>query len=450
MIRFGLRLALATGREAIVRLVIISAAMAVGVGLLLATIAGIHAVGSQNQRYAWLNSGLVGETAGPKAADPMWWLLRDDYTRGARMARLDVASTGPDAPVPPGIPRLPGPGEFYASPALSERLRTTTAAELGDRFPGREIGTIGGAALPSPDSLMIIIGHSPDELSQQPDAVQVSSILTTDPADCSRCVIGIGANGISLVLSVVAGALLVPLLILMGTATRLAAARREQRFAAMRLVGATPRQISVISAVESTVSAVAGTIAGIGVFFALRPALAAIPFTGERFFAGDLSLGLVDVVLVVLGVPLGAAVVARLALRRVQISPLGVTRRVTPRPPRAWRLVVLAAGIVEMGYFVGHRPETTNGQIMAYMCGFVLIMIGLVAAGPWLTLVGSRVLAGRARHAAALIAGRRLADNPQAGFRAVSGVMLALFVTSVATGVITTIVAERGSPGAAR
>jgi hypothetical protein len=446
MIRFGLRLALATGREALVRLAIISAAVALGVGLLLTALAGINAVGSQNMRYAWLNSGLVGETTGPKAADPVLWVVRDDAFRTQRIGRLDVAATGPDAPDLPGIPALPGPGEYYVSPALSEMLAANPPAELADRFPGRQVGTIADSALPSPESLLIVVGRTPEELSKVPGTDRVSSIMTTDPSDCDRCVIGIGAEGMTLVLAVVAGALIVPVLILIGTATRLAATRREQRFAAMRLVGATPRQISVISAVESTVAAVAGTAAGIGLFFAFRSALATIPFTGERFFTSDLSLGLLDVLLVVLGVPLGAALVARLALRRVQISPLGVTRRVTPRPPRAWRLIVLAVGLAELGFFVGRRPGTTNGQLIAYMSGFVLIMIGLVVAGPWLTLVGSRVLAGRARHAAALIAGRRLADNPQAGFRAVSGLMLALFVTSVATGVMTTIVAERGAP----
>lgn len=444
MIRFGLRLTLASGREALVRLVIIAAAVALGVGLLLTALAGINAVNAQNLRYAWLNSGLVGETSGPKAANPSWWVLRDDYFQTQSIGRLDIAATGPDSPVPPGIPRLPGPGEYYVSPALGELLRAHPSAELADRFPGREVGTIGDSALPSPDTLLIVVGRTPEELSTMPGADRVASIMTTDPSQCDRCVIGIGADGMTLVLWVVAGALIVPVLILIGTATRLAAARREQRFAAMRLVGATPRQVAVISAVESTVAAVAGTIAGIGLFFALRSALATIAFTGERFFASDLSLGPLDVLLVVLGVPLGAAVAARFALRRVQISPLGVTRRVTPRPPRAWRLILLAAGIAELCYFVGRRPSTSSGQLTAYMSGFVMIMVGLVVAGPWLTLVGSRMLAGRARHAAALIAGRRLADNPQAGFRSVSGVVLALFVTTVATGVMSTIVAEFG------
>ncbi len=135
---------------------------------------------------------------------------------------------------------------------------------------------------------------------------------------------------------------------------------------------------------------------------------------------------------------------ARIALRRVRISPLGVTRRVTPKPPRAWRMIPLLVALAELAYLVGNRPQTRDGQTIGYLSGIFGVMIGLMIAGPWLTMAGSRLLARRAQRPAPLIAGRRLADDPRAGFRAVSGLMLALFVTSTATGVITTIVAERG------
>ena len=433
MIRFGVRLCLSGGREAAVRLVIIASAVALGVGMLLTTLAGMNAVGAQNLRYAWLNTAVAPASA-DISTDPMWWLVRGDYYHGQAIGRVEVAATGPHAPVPPGIPRLPGPGEFYASPALDTLLRTTPPAELGDRFPGHEVGTIGRAALPSPGSLLIVIGRTPEQLEHL-GARQVTQIMTTAPSQCSNgCYVGINRNGMALVLSVVAVALLFPVLIFIATATRLAAARREQRFATMRLIGATPRQITVISAVESALAAVAGTAAGFGLFFAFRPGLARIPFTGEPFFTADLSLTAVDVLLVALGIPLGAVVASWLALRRVQISPLGVSRRVTPKPPRAWRLIPLVVGLAELAYFIGRRPATTNGQLTAYLSGFVLILTGLVLAGPWLTMAGARVLAGRASRPTTLIAGRRLADDPRAGFRSVSGLIVALFVTSVATG----------------
>jgi hypothetical protein len=107
-------------------------------------------------------------------------------------------------------------------------------------------------------------------------------------------------------------------------------------------------------------------------------------------------------------------------------------------------MIPLVFGVAELTYFVGRRPPTSIQQVEAFLPGFLIIMAGLVIAGPWLTMVGSRLLARRASRPATLIAARRLADNPQAGFRAISGLVIALFVTSVAIGVITTIVAERG------
>jgi hypothetical protein len=114
MIRLGLRLAVAGGREAIGRLVIIAAAVALGCGLLLTTLGALNGVHAQNARYAWMNSGLPvfanASQSAPAHADPMWWTLSEDYFDGQPMARIDVAATGPDSPVPPGIPALPGPG----------------------------------------------------------------------------------------------------------------------------------------------------------------------------------------------------------------------------------------------------------------------------------------------------------------------------------------------------
>jgi FtsX-like permease family protein len=453
VIRLGLRLTLAGGREAVVRLVLLVAAVGLGVGLLLIAVAGVNAVNSQNDRYGWLSTGNAAAAAGPakSAADPLWWLIRADRFDGQIIGRIDVAATGPTSPVPPGIGHLPGPGQYYASPALAALLRGTPADQLADRYPGHLIGTIGNAALPSPNSLVIIIGHTAGELARTPSAVRATAIASTPPSGCpqNQCLPGEGmnANSIDLVMSVVAVAILFPLLIFIGTATRLSAARREERFAAMRLAGATPRQISLIAAVESAVAAVAGMAAGFGLFFLLRVPLAAVPFTGAPFFPGDLSLSLPDVLLVALGVPLAAAVVSRLALRRVRISPLGVTRRVTPKAPRAWRMLPLLAGVGLLGFIVVHgRPPTTPGQIQVFLPAFVLIMVGLVTAGPWLTLAGARLLARRTGRPGTLIAARRLADNPKGGFRAVSGLVLALFITTVAVALITTQNAKGSAP----
>ena len=459
MIGLGLRLAVSGGREAVVRLVILAVAVGLGVGLLLTALSAINAVNAQNSRHAWLWTGTAFVPAGhaPAGTDPLWWSTSGDDFGGQLVVRVDVAATGPSSPVPPGIPRDPAPGRYYASPALASLLRGTPADELADRYPGRLAGTIGDAALPSPASLYIIIGHTAAQMARTPDAIAVTTIGTAMPDTDVRgnrkgLFIpppdqGVGASGVDLIFSVVALALLTPLLIFIATATRLSAARREQRFAAMRLVGARPRQISVIAAVESTVAATAGVAAGFGLFFVLRIPLSAVPFTGEPFFPAELSLSLPDILVVAIGVPVAAALVARLALRRVNISPLGVTRRVTPEPPRAWRVLPLLAGAAELGFFVVHgRPATVPGQIQALVPGFLLIMIGLVIAGPWLTMTVARIMARRTSRPGALIAARRLAGDPRAAFRAVSGLVLALFITTVAVAGITTQNAKEGRP----
>jgi hypothetical protein len=473
MIGLGLRLTVSGGKEAIIRLVVLAAAVGLGVGLLLTAVSGVNAVNAQNDRYAWLDTGAKnllptasrgrhGATTAPAASaaagattaasrEPLWGLVTAGEFNGQVIDRVDVAATGPASPVPPGIARDPGPGQYYASPALSALLRSTPADELANRYPGHQAGLIGEAGLASPDSLVIVVGRSAAQMSHLPGAAEVTSLNTTSPSSCGAdsCVIraGVNSTAIDLILSVVALALLLPVLTFIATATRLSAARREQRFAAMRLVGATRRQISLIAAVESTVAATAGVAAGFGLFFVLRVPLAAVPFTGQPFFPAELSLSLPDLVAVAAGVPAAAAVVARVALRRVNIAPLGVTRRVTPRPPRAWRVLPLLAGLADLGFFVVHgRPATIPGQIWAFVPGFALIMIGLVTAGPWLTMAGARVMARRTSRPGALIAARRLADDPRAGFRAVSGLVLALFITTVAVAVITTQNTKRSGP----
>jgi hypothetical protein len=453
VIGLGLRLVINGGREAITRLVVLAVAVGLGVGLLLTVVAATNAVSTWNNRHAWFLTGTVFVPPGAATAGiaPLWWHPIGDTFDRQNIYRFDVAATGTSSPVPPGISGDPGPGQYYASPALAALLRSTPADQLADRYPGRLAGTIGAAALPSPNSLVIIVGYTPAQLAHTPYSVQVTSIAAAAPfsagdravnpkgLDYIPAVGGIQPSGIDLILSVVALAMLAPVLIFIATATRLSAARREQRFAAMRLVGATRKQVSLLAAIESTAAAVLGVAAGFGMFFLLRAPVAGIPFLGEPFFPADMALSLPDILAVAIGVPVAAAVAARLALRRVHISPLGVARRTTPRPPRAWRVLLLLAGLTELGFFVVHgAPASVGGEVWALLSGFLLIIVGLVIAGPWLTMAAARVMARRTSRPGALIAARRLANDPRAAFRAVSGLVLALFITTVAVVGITT------------
>jgi|SRR3984957_1380525 len=454
MIRFGLRLSTRGGKESLVRLVVMALAVSVGVAMLLLTMATINGLGTQNSRGAWMATSprfgngqpnFAGRGTPPTATNShtIWWLVTSSQFENQLIVRVDTAPVGAHPVVPPGIPQLPGPGEFYSSPALSALLKSTPSSELGDRFGGRQIGLIANSALPSPNDLVIVLGQSARTLSAANGAGKINSFVKTSNNGGPDTA---GTTGLQIILGVLSLVLLFPVLIFVGSAMRLSAARREQRFAAIRLAGATMRQVAVVATIEALVAAIAGVVIGFGLYFLTVPALVHVPFTGHPLQAGDLRIGLFDVLVVLIGVPFAAAVAARIALRRVQVSPLGVSRRVTPRPPRWYRVIPLLAGIAELAYFESvRRPTSSGAQTEAYLLGFFLIMLGLVLAGPWLTMAGSKALAKRTSRVSALLAGRRLSDNPRGSFRAVSGLILAIFVTSVSVGVISTILADHGT-----
>jgi hypothetical protein len=440
MFPLALRLSLHSGREALVRLIVTMTAVAVGVAILLAVLADFHAFQVTNNRPFWEGTGPTqsGQLNEPTSNVELWHYSNDIF-KGQTIERLDVAALGPKAPVPPGIARLPGGGQYYASPALAALLRATPRDELGDRFPGSLVGTIGERALTGPNDLVVFVGYSPAQLAALPGTFRVSTIATASgrqvwsPYFRDAFVVG-------------ALAFLFPILILIGTATRLAAARREERFAALRLVGATPRQISVIASVDAIVGALFGTVLGIGIFLLVRPALANTAITSARYFANYVTPTASGYVGILIAVPVASAIASVLSLRRVRISPLGVSRRTTPPAPKVWRLVPLLVGIAL--FIVGLAVTTPKSLGAPAFPGLILILIGLVVGGPWLTTQAARLLARSVKGAAALLAARRLADNPKAAFRTVRGLVLAVFLGTVVAGLLPAVNSTTATPSA--
>jgi hypothetical protein len=439
MFRLGLRLSLRSGREALIRLILTTVAVAVGAALLFCVLAEFNAFQISNNRQCWeCTQGMPPNGKATPTAGAELWNSSAEYFGGQTIERLDVAALGPHAPLPPGVSRLPGPGQYYASPALAALLRTVPRDELADRYPGRLVGTIGHQALTGPGELVIFIGYKPAQLAAIGGQV-VTHISNEPPKQVwtpyfrDAFVVGVLA-------------VLFPMLILVGTATRLAAARREERYAAMRLVGATPRQISVVASVDAMVSALLGVLLGIGIFALVQPALANASLIGTRYFAFDVTPTALDYVGMLVAVPIVSAIAALLSLRRVQISPLGVTRRVTPPAPSAWRVVPLLIGI---GLFVGGLAITNKQSIggPAYP-GLLVTLVGLVIAGPWLTAEAARLFARVVKGPSPLLAARRLADNPRAAFRTVSGLVLAVFLGTIVAGLLPAVNATTATPSA--
>ncbi|MEV5745074.1 FtsX-like permease family protein [Microbispora rosea] len=433
MIRLGLRLSLSSGREAVARLAMIVVGVAAGVAVLLATLSLFNAFQATDGRPCWecTTGSAPSGWALDATADGALWSYREDFYAGRTIKRLDAAALGTRAPVVPGLSRMPGPGQYYASPALAGLLDSAPPEALAARFPGTRAGLIGDAALSGPGELVAVVGRTPDQVAALPGARQVDEVGTMpavdDSGDVYRFAFGVAAVG-----------LIVPLLVLVGTATRLAAARRETRFAAIRLVGATTRQINVLAAVDAALGALAGALTGLVIFQLVRPAVAGVRITGARFFPDLVAPHAWQYAAVLGGVPVVAACAALWSLRRVRISPLGVARKTAASPPRAWRVIPLLVGL---GMFAG--PVYRNGkpdELLAVVA-LALIMVGLMLAGPWLTMVAARLAARLTRGGATLLAARRLAADPKTAFRSVSGLVLAVFIGTTIAALVPAVVA---------
>jgi hypothetical protein len=441
MYRLGLRLVARSGREAFLRLVVTSLAVGMGVAILLAVLAEFHAFQATSNRPSWESTQGTPVSTPTAAPGAELWNYSESIYKGRFIEQLDVAALGPGAPRIPGLPHIPAAGQFYVSPALSRLLKTVPADELGDRFPGQQAGLLGDAALSGPDELAIVVGYSPSQLAALPGTVQVSRIATAPQLMGTTNLYRLGFG-------IAAVVILFPLMILINTATRLAATRREERLAALRLVGATPRQVNVVASVDAVVTASAGVVIGVLAFLAIRPLLESISFSGVQFFGYTVTPTLWGYLAMVVLVPLLAALSSLVSLRRVWITPLGVSRRTTPRPPGWWRVLPIFAGIPLFIAPLVSNPGNPDGT--PAFTGLFLIMAGLVLGGSWLTMAIARILARVARGPSALLAARRLSDNPKGAFRTSAGLVLAVFAGSLVACVVPAFNAAQSTGAAAQ
>ena len=431
--RLGLRLAVAGGQESLLRLGVTAFGVAVGVVLLLLCLTGQSAEQGRAERSGWQSADTDTPATAP---DPALFLTVTDYHEGTAMIRGYVAALGPRPPVPPGLERLPGPGEVAVSPAMRRLLASTPDDELDDRYPGRVTATIGDEGLAHPDQLVALIGRTPDQLGE----VTSGSLYT---------VRGFGSlpsgyafyQGIRVLLLMGAVLLLVPVVIFIVMTTRVAAAHRERRLAAIRLVGATRLQAAVVAAVETGLGAVAGTALGWAGYEAGRRILAAtLTFQGARFFLDDVVVAPWLLALVLVGVPVLAMLTTVVALSRVQAGPLATSRHGRRPPPSARRALPLAAGI---GGLLAAAPlrrvvDAETGETLDNLAPLFLILtiIGFVTIGPWLCMLAGRGIARVSRRVPGLIAARRIASDPSATFRAVSVVVLAVFAVTFSASLV--------------
>ena len=423
------------------RLLGIVAGVMVGITVFLMLAAASQAFGERSRRSTW-NQPV---SANPTYLEPDTVLTpataaiasTTDYYEGRVITIMLVAAT-PDTSVRvPGSDVVPRPGQYLASPALAELIDSAPADQLGERY-GEQVGALSNDAVEGPDSLVAVIGADQSQvLGRQgpgmPPPQVVTELVGHDYASqVWRIVAAIGAI-----------ATLVPVLLLIAIVTDLGAAQRAERFATLRLIGATPGQVARIAAAETAATTLLGALLGVGAYLALIPAAARIVINSSRFFPHDLLASPAVIAASVLGTTLGAAAVAWWRTRRAGIGPLGASRERSERPPRLRSLLPLLTGLAGLTAVrvVSRGSEVSATTIGLLLVGsFCLTMLGLLWAGPLLTSWSARLARYGARSAAQVISLGRLAQHPRAAFRAVGGLVIAVYVVTLFAVAITAAV----------
>ncbi|MGP3963395.1 FtsX-like permease family protein [Nonomuraea sp. 3N208] len=409
-------------------------AVAVSTALLLFAVAANFAFQARADRGAWRNP--VPASSGAVAIEAS----RTDVVRDQTITVVDLAALGEAPDPPPGLPRFPRPGEAWLSPALAELAGRLPDDELAARFP-RQVGVLGDEALVYPGELVAVVGHKPDA-SEMTASRGSDSMVDTGPVKVAT-LDGQASQDAKLyqTLAVIASVLMVvPLLIFGGAAARLTVARRDQRLATLRLVGATPGQVVGMTVAEAVIVALAGALAGTVAYALAAPLLARIEMQGGPWFAADVFPNPLVMAAVLVAVPLLVGLSAVAGLRRVVVSPLGVAKRETPPAMRFVRVIALLAVLAVI-------PQLSmNTGIAIIGVALALAFLGVNLVGPWVVGMIGRITAGLARGPVRLLAGRRLVDDPRSAWRTVSGVALTGFVAGF-LGLLSPAVLDGGTAG---
>jgi FtsX-like permease family len=416
VVALALRLLQLGGHRAWTAAGLVGAGVAVGTTLLAVTLGALHGWDAREARTGWRGGDPVPAVAGTPPVAAL--RVATDVAAGRPLHLVDVVDPRPGVAPPPGLPRMPAPGEVWISPALARLLRELPADRLAARFPGPPAGEMGATGLVSADELVAVVGRA----GPVAGAVPVTA-LAPDPGEFTQLEVYRQLTYVAVVL------LAFPVLSLLGSSARLSTVRRTERLATLRLLGASTAQVTGAAVTEVVAVAAVAAVAGIALEWLIAPLLAGIPLAGSGWFTDDLRPSLPVAALTVVAVTLLGLASAIGGMRQVVVSPLGVARRSRPGTARLVRALALVAGIAV--FVVANRARGAAGRDVAGL----VFGVGLLALFGTVMLIGPLVvrrigasLARSARSPAKLLAGRRILDDPRGAFRPVAGLTLAVFV----------------------
>jgi hypothetical protein len=240
--------------------------------------------------------------------------------------------------------------------------------------------------------------------------------------------------------------LAVPVLALAVQALRVGSVARDRRMAALRLAGATPRDVRAIAAAEAAGAAIAGALLAAPAYLLLWLVVGALPPSGARMLDAPDALDLAAWALLAPVAAVAGAIAGAAIHGRAVVEPLGVRRRArAPRPGRVNLAVLLGGLALVIGALVAvpRFSRVGGGEGVLIVASLTGVLLVAFAAGTRLVLRSAQLLARR-RGAEALLASRRLRADPRSAGR-VAGVLL---VCGVALGFESVLLSAQLFPSA--
>ncbi len=346
-----------------------------------------------------------------------------------------IESAGKAEPIlPPGMSRLPDPGQAVVSPELARQA--SIHPDLAARYPNRSV--LGSEGISSGDEMFAYVRMPENRtLAGGQTAMRVQGFgLPTGTGRSSPLVIEPPEANVASVLAGVLGLLILPGLIVLAVGLASASGIRDRRSEILRSIGAPGRTLVMLAIFETLVLAVPSLVAVTVLWSVIAPRLEQVPLVGHGVVRGDLGLPW-WIVTAELGtgiVTIGFVTVLVTAVRRRR----GISG---PRPtPQRAAITPLRLAPLSLAFVAFMLGEIFEGDLAG-----TVNLIGIVAAIGGVPLVLPGVLRevggvlGRVESVLVSIVGLGLQWNPVRAARPFAGYAALIVIALAGSGYLAAV-----------
>ena len=303
----------------------------------------------------------------------------------------------------PGIPEVEATDTVLASPAVLAQLKDDWTGEIEGWLGDRPVQTLPDVALAYPRELVIV---------EFTDTVPPEAVLSShfQPIRVKR---SYAPDTSFVILGLLVLALPSIALARAGAAVHLNA--RSRRYGLLRVLGAPPRRLAMLIALDIAAPVLAGALLGSVLYAATMSSLNTFTLAGSSYWARDLVLPIALALALPLVVVLVGLLSAFRMITRAGRDPVGTLRK--ERTPASYLAYLSSAGVVAgpaAMFWASNADFTLSAWLIA--AGMLLSVVGLEGLSRVAVAAAGRLLAEWTR---AQVAGSRMY---QGGAEAVLGV----------------------------